>query len=61
VAAFELILAATPTAAERAESEQTLAQWAKLFGPERLAEPRRRARVDLIEALLNHNDFITIR
>jgi hypothetical protein len=60
-AAFETVLASTPTAAEQAECERALAQWAKLLRERRAPDPGRRARGDLIQALLNHNDFITIR
>jgi len=53
-----LVLASTPTADEQAACEEALAEWAKLLkGP----DASRRARVNLVGALLNHNDFITIR
>jgi mono/diheme cytochrome c family protein len=60
-AAFETVLAATPTAAEQAECERALAEWAKLLKQRQAPDPVRRARGDLIQALLNHNDFITVR
>jgi hypothetical protein len=60
-AAFETVLAGTPTAAEQAECERALAEWAALLRQRHAADPVRRARDDLVHALLNHNDFITIR
>jgi mono/diheme cytochrome c family protein len=59
--AFETVLAGTPTAAEQAECERALAAWADLLRRRQVPDPVRRARGDLIQALLNHNDFITIR
>ncbi|HYT90205.1 MAG TPA: DUF1553 domain-containing protein, partial [Gemmataceae bacterium] len=57
--AFETVLAATPTSEELVACEEALRQWREL------AKGRpdivRRARGNLIQALLNHNDFITIR
>ena len=57
--AFTWILGYGPTANEVEACEQALARWADLNkmrpdGPQR-------ARAQLIQALLNHNDFITIR
>ncbi len=75
-AAFDTILGAPPTPLELAESRKFLAsQSALLAQPERLtrfsevvdthvapaADARQRAREDLIHALLNHNEFITVR
>ncbi len=58
-AAFEAVLAATPTAEELAACAEALRQWRALT-PDR-PDAVRRARGHLIHALLNHNDFITIR
>jgi hypothetical protein len=60
-AAFEMILAGAPTAAEQRECEQALAQLTELLKQQQQPDAVRRARGDLIQALLNHNDFITIR
>jgi len=60
-AAFEMILATTPTAAEQDECEKALAQLTELGQKQQQKEAPRRARGVLIQALLNHNDFITIR
>jgi hypothetical protein len=58
-AAFETILALPPTAEERLACRQALEQTrAVLKGQSRAAE---RAQEDLVHALINHNDFITIR
>ena len=60
-AAFETILACVPTAEEQAECEQALTQLTELLKKQGQTDAIRRARGDLIQALLNHNDFITIR
>jgi hypothetical protein len=60
-AAFETVLAGAPTAAELAACEQALARLRELPGQGQQADPAARARVTLVQALLNHNDFITIR
>ncbi len=62
-AAFETILATTPTREEQAECEQALRELGQLLKgrPNGRPEAARRARADLIHALLNHNDFITVR
>jgi hypothetical protein len=60
-AAFETILAGRPTAAEQAACEQALAEWMELHKKEKVIDPKGRARANLVHALLNHNDFITIR
>jgi hypothetical protein len=58
-AAFELILAATPTAQEQAECEAALREWGNLLRGR--ADAHRRARGNLIQSSVNHNDFITVR
>jgi hypothetical protein len=60
-AAFETVLAGTPTAAEQAECEQALTRLQELLRQQQQPDPAARARVTLVHALLNHNDFITIR
>ena len=60
VRAFEAILARPPTSAERGECQQALAEWAKL-PPGNHPGTLGRARANLVHALLNHNDFISIR
>jgi hypothetical protein len=60
-AAFETILATVPTADEQAECEMALAQLTELLQKQQVQDAPRRARRDLIQALLNHNDFITVR
>ena len=70
--AFEAVLGRPPLAEELNLSEKFLAQEEERFrGPEKLAwqgsaasettSPPLRAREDLVHALLNHNDFVTIR
>ena len=60
-AAFETVLACAPTAEEQAACEQALTQLAELLKKQGQVDAVRRARGDLMQALLNHNDFITIR
>jgi hypothetical protein len=60
-AAFELVLCCTPTVAEQAECERALQEWVELLNKEGVSDARRRARRDLVAALVNHNDFITVR
>ena len=70
--AFEAVLGRPPSAEELGLSEKFLAQEEERFrGPEKPAwqgspagettSPLLRAREDLVHALLNHNDFVTIR
>jgi hypothetical protein len=70
-AAFEQVLGRPPSAAETRASAAFLARQARLFeqskaeirptadGP--AADPAARARENLVHALFNHNDFVTIR
>ncbi len=60
-AAFEIILGSHPTAAEQAECEKALARLLELLKENKQPDPVRRARANLVHALLNHNDFVTIR
>jgi hypothetical protein len=60
-AAFELVLASSPTAAEQSECEHALKELTDLLRRSGAADPVRKARADLVGALVNHNDFITIR
>jgi hypothetical protein len=60
-AAFEFVLCCTPSADESDACERALDEWTSLLKVRSIADPRRRARADLIAALVNHNDFITIR
>ncbi|MFO0907394.1 MAG: DUF1553 domain-containing protein [Isosphaeraceae bacterium] len=60
--AFEQVLGRSPTPAEQALAERFLTQQTQLLARS-LASPREaepRARRDLVHALFNHNDFITI-
>jgi hypothetical protein len=60
-AAFETVLASTPNAAEQTACAEAIAQWLEVSKKTRDADPAGRARANLVHALLNHNDFITIR
>src|SRR5262249_12156897 len=58
---FGLVLASPPTAAEQVECEQSLKELTELLKRQKQANPAQRARVTVVQALLNHNDFVTIR
>ena len=60
-AAFEAILGQSPTAKERIECALALRELQALAFEEKRAAPGRHARTTLVHALLNHNDFVTIR
>ena len=60
-AAFERILAAPPTAAEHAESARAMAELVELLTQQKQPNAPQRARAMLVQALLNHSDFVTIR
>jgi hypothetical protein len=57
--AFETVLAAAPTGEELAACAEALQEWRGLAKGR--PDAARRARANLVHALLNHNDFITIR
>src|SRR5690606_11234651 len=59
--AFRLLLAAEPNDAELQACRDALAQWLALDDGSDADERQQRARVSLVHALVNHNDFITIR
>jgi len=60
-AAFETMLASPPTAEERAECARAVRRLTDLLKLQGKPDAVRRARADLVLALLNHNDFVTIR
>ena len=60
-AAFGTILAGTPNPAELEACVRALTDLKALLSANGVADPGRRARADLVQALLNHNDFLTIR
>lgn len=57
--AFLLILCYEPNAKELTACTKALANWHTLYQKQADAEPR--ARAMLVHALLNHNDFVTVR
>ncbi len=59
--AFELVLGCSPTKAEQGECELALKELHALAVREKRPDPRGRARTTLVHALLNHNDFVTVR
>jgi hypothetical protein len=58
-AAFETVLAEAPTAEEQKECVAALAALREVLKGQ--PDSARRARGDLIQAVVNHNDFITVR
>ncbi|SIO21007.1 Protein of unknown function [Singulisphaera sp. GP187] len=59
--AFRMLLGTTPTVAERSACEQALTDLKSLLEKRGASHPGDRAREILVQSLLNHNDFITIR
>jgi len=57
--AFITVLATEPTSVERGECLVAMAEWAKLSVS--ASDKASKARVRLVLALFNHNDFVTIR
>ena len=60
-AVFELLLGRKPDDAERKECETALADLDAAATKAKKANPAQRARRGLVHALLNHNDFVSIR
>ena len=58
---FTTLLATAPTAAEQKLCAESLAQFLATAKEAKAAQPETKARAALVHALLNHNDFITIR
>ena len=58
---FELLLGRKPDADERRECETTLADFEAAATEAKKPNPAQRARRGLVHALLNHNDFVSIR
>lgn len=58
---FTTILAAAPTPAEQQLCAESLARFLTAAKERKSAQPETKARAALVHALLNHNDFITIR
>ena len=60
-AAYELLLGRQPDAVERRECETALAELEQAAATAKKANPAQRARRGLVHALLNHNDFVSVR
>ena len=60
-AVFETVLSRAPTTEEKTEAVRFLAEMRELLKTKKVADREQRARARLVHALLNHNDFITIR
>ena len=59
--AFLAVLASRPDPQERAACLETLAKLEAIARNDERPDPRARARDSLVHALLNHNDFVTVR
>lgn len=59
--AFVTILTVEPTSAEQAEMTEILSRMTELARAKQRPNPETLARINLVQALLNHNDFITVR
>lgn len=59
--AFLNILSVEPTPAEQSAAQQALTQLTELMTRTNRNDPVGLARVSIIQALLNHNDFVTVR
>lgn len=60
-AAFEMILCNTPTPDELAACRESLADLRAGLANVKEPERSKRARLQLVQALVNHNDFVTVR
>jgi hypothetical protein len=60
-AAWEAVLCTRPTAEERSACLDALAQMKTILAGRKHADPVGQARANLVHALFNHNDFITVR
>ncbi|MBC7815613.1 MAG: hypothetical protein IAG10_01795, partial [Planctomycetaceae bacterium] len=60
-AAFVTILSVEPTADELATMSEILNRMTELTRAKKRPNPEVLARTNLVQTLLNHNDFITIR
>jgi mono/diheme cytochrome c family protein len=59
--AFAAILTVEPTSAEQSEMSEILSRMTELARAKKRPNPEALARINLLQALLNHNDFITVR
>ncbi|MBA4065823.1 MAG: hypothetical protein C0501_19310 [Isosphaera sp.] len=60
-AAFEAVLGAAPTADEAAACAEALAGLRAVLKDLKEPDRTRRARLQVVQALVNHNDFVTVR
>lgn len=59
--AFLTVLSVEPSASEQATVAEALARWTEVGQSKGRPHPEVQARTHLIQALLNHNDFVTVR
>jgi hypothetical protein len=61
LAAFVFILGTSPSADEKQTCLEAMTEWQKILKEQKHADPAAKARANLVGALLNHNDFVTVR
>lgn len=59
--AFTTVLSVKPTSEERAAMSELLTRMTELARANKRPEPEKMARTSVVQTLLNHNDFITVR
>jgi hypothetical protein len=59
--AFEYILGTSPSADEMRTCVEALAEWQRILKDQKHPDPVAKARANLVGALVNHNDFVTVR
>lgn len=59
--AFDLLLAAKPNDAELQASRDAIAEWGKALKEAKHPDPVAKARANLVHALVNLNDYVTVR
>jgi Protein of unknown function (DUF1553)/Protein of unknown function (DUF1549)/Planctomycete cytochrome C len=59
--AFATVLSSSPTSEEQRECELALMELQEIAAREKKADGVLRSRINLINAMLNHNDFVTVR
>jgi hypothetical protein len=60
-AAFETVLGTTPNDAEQRVCEESLTELREALKDVKEPDRSKRARLQLVQALINHNDFVTVR
>jgi hypothetical protein len=59
--AFQLLLGSDPSGEEIAACRDALTEWQTVLKEQKHPNPTGKARANLIAAIINHNDFVTVR